>query len=271
MLSALKRSVFWARLPSEACQDAVDGFHHQYVKARQNDECSLLSFATWIPVCLCFLKDEPCETSPSLCYDEFAIAVVLVVVVWFHRQRSTSCHALSAVFPPGAQIGTSVDITVTSGVELEEISKLFFNHPGIVATPKMQDVAGKPTPIPNQFIVAVAADVPPGHYEVRTIGFFGISNPRFFIVGNQKELNETEPNNAREQANVLEFNQTVNGRVNGGADVDWFRFAAKRDSGCWSTVWQGGWIRNSMRRLNCTTCRENGWNLPDEILSARMR
>ena len=155
------------------------------------------------------------------------IPIALVVVLASTASAQLPATRLSAVFPPGAQVGTSVDVTVTSGLELEELSKLFFNHPGIVATPKMHDVAGKPTSIPNQFVVAVAADVPPGQYEVRTVGFYGISNPRFFTVGTQKEVNETEPNNAREQAAAVELNQTVNARINGGADVDWYKFAGK--------------------------------------------
>ena len=118
-------------------------------------------------------------------------------------------------------------MTLTSGLELEEISKLLFNHPGLVATPKTQDVGGKPVAIANQFAVSVAADVPPGNYEIRTVGFYGISNPRTFVVGVKKELNETEPNNAREQAVRVEVNQTVNARINGATDVDWYKFAGK--------------------------------------------
>ena len=134
---------------------------------------------------------------------------------------------LSAIFPPGAQVGSSVEVTITSGVELEDLTTLLFNEPGITATPKMQDVGGKLVPVPNVFLVSVGSDVPPGQYEVRTSGFFGVSNPRFFIVGARKELSEVEPNNAREQAVVVEINQTVNARINGGADVDWYKFAGK--------------------------------------------
>ena len=156
------------------------------------------------------------------------VATVMVVVLMsrttFAQLPSTR---LSAVFPAGSQAGTSVDVTVTSGVELEEISRLLFNHPGIVATQKMQNVAGKDVPIANQFVVTVAGDVPPGNYEIRTVGFYGISNPRAFVVGIQKEINETEPNNAREQAVSLELNQTVNARINGATDIDWYKFAGK--------------------------------------------
>ncbi len=128
-----------------------------------------------------------------------------------------------AVFPPGAQSGTSVDVVVTSGADLEELSKLLFSHPGITAVPKMQDQAGKLVPVVNTFTVAVAGDVPAGAYEIRGVGLYGISNPRIFTVGSRKEIQETEPNNATEQATPLELNVTVNGKINGATDVDVFK------------------------------------------------
>lgn len=134
---------------------------------------------------------------------------------------------LFAVFPPGGQVGATVDVTITNGQELEEIQRLLFSHPGITAVPKTTEVAGKPQPVANQFVVKIAADVPAGNYEVRAVGFFGISNPRTFVVGSRKELNETEPNNTRETAQAAELNQTINGRMNGATDVDWFKFAGK--------------------------------------------
>ena len=158
---------------------------------------------------------------------QVAIAICVAFVLTQTSEAQLPATRLSAVFPAGAQAGSSVDLTITSGVELEEISKLHFSHAGISATPKMQDVGGKPTPIANTFVVTVSADVPPGQYEVRAIGFFGISNPRFFVVGALKEQNEIEPNNAREQASAVELNQVVNGRTNPGADIDWFKFQGK--------------------------------------------
>lgn len=128
-----------------------------------------------------------------------------------------------ALFPPGAQAGTTTDVTVTSGADLEELSKLLFNHPGITAVQKMQDQAGKSVPVANTFTVSVAADVPAGAYEVRGVGLYGISNPRVFTVGSRKEVLETEPNNTSEQATPLDLNVTVNGKINGATDVDQFK------------------------------------------------
>ncbi len=155
-----------------------------------------------------------------------SVAVALLISVSTVNAQLPATR-LFAVFPTGAQAGTSVDVTVTSGVDLEETAKLLFDHPGIVASPKMQTVGGISVPVPNQFVVTVGADVPPGHYDLRAVGFFGISNPRYFVVDSRQERIEAEPNNAREQANALEWNQIVNGRVTGGADVDWYKFTGK--------------------------------------------
>lgn len=132
-----------------------------------------------------------------------------------------------AVYPMGSQVGQSFDLTLTSGADLEEMSKLLFSHPGITAVQKMQDVNGKPQPVGNVFTVTIAANVPPGRYEVRAVGFFGISNPRTFQVGTRAEIAEVEPNNAVEQATPIALEQTVNGKMNGATDVDWFKFTGK--------------------------------------------
>jgi hypothetical protein len=126
---------------------------------------------------------------------------------------------LNAVFPPGGQAGTTFDVSITSGTDLEEVQRLVFNHPGISA-------AAKPA-TNNQFSVSIASDVPPGLYEVRCLGLWGISNPRYFAVGVRPERMETEPNNTREQATPLEVNVTVNGKMNGGTDIDFYKVSLK--------------------------------------------
>ena len=176
------------------------------------------------------------DNFPSQCETSIGPAVwgpALLMLAGFLAISVSSAHAqlpstrLFAVFPAGGQAGTAVDLTITNGLELEEIQRLIFSHPGITAVPKTQDVGGKPQPVANQFVVTVAGDVPAGSYEVRAVGFFGITNPRTFVVGSRKELNEVEPNNTRELAFAVELNQTINGRVNGATDVDWFKFAGK--------------------------------------------
>ncbi len=128
---------------------------------------------------------------------------------------------LHSLFPTGARQGTAIE-TVVQGSDLEDTTRLYFNHPGIVAE-KLPDEQGKPL----RFKVTVAAEVPVGLYDVRTVGKYGISNPRSFVIGDLAEVQEQEPNNQRPQAQRIELGSVINGQINPGEDVDWFVFSAK--------------------------------------------
>lgn len=157
--------------------------------------------------------------------------LLLAAVVWVCSVASAFAQLpqtrIYALFPPGGQVGTTVDLTITRGDDLDELSKLTFSHPGITAAQKMADGPnGQKVPVANQFTVTIAGNVPPGHYEVRGVGLFGISNPRTFVVGKRAEAIEVEPNNTREQATPAVLGQSINGRITGATDVDFFKFTA---------------------------------------------
>src|SRR5947207_86836 len=62
---------------------------------------------------------------------------------------------LTTVFPPGGKQGTSVDVKIT-GVDLDELERLFFSHPGLTAAPKVPaptEADKTPKPLPNEFVV----------------------------------------------------------------------------------------------------------------------
>lgn len=154
---------------------------------------------------------------------------------------------LYSLFPPGAQAGTTVELKITGGEDLDEVDSLYFTHPGITAEQKAADPAAQPMPptegegrrgrrgrrrggdggappADQTFVVTVAAEVPPGVYEVAAMGRFGGTNVRSFVVGARPEINETEGNNEPTSASPLEPGKVVNGRMDGGTDVDWFKF-----------------------------------------------
>jgi len=135
---------------------------------------------------------------------------------------------LYGIFPPGARQGTQIELTVTSGADLEGADRLHFSHAGITASQKTQKVEGQeaPQPVANQFVVSVAADVPPGMYDVRASGPYGVSNPRVFVVSERNELLETEPNNDLSQASEVPLGSIVSARCDGALDVDYYRFTA---------------------------------------------
>ena len=149
---------------------------------------------------------------------------------------------LGAIFPAGAQPGTTLDITI-SGNDLDDVTQLLCNHPGITFARKMAEPTpfdDGPQPVERVFTATIAADVPVGTWEIRCQGRYGISNRRLFSVGTTPEVTETEPNggndvpvwteadgvrsNAAQQVTVPVF---INGQSLGGPDVDWFRLQAK--------------------------------------------
>ena len=73
----------------------------------------------------------------------------------------------------GVNQGGEVELEIV-GAELEGLTGLVFDHPGLTATA----VEGKE----RWFKLKTAADVPPGTYDVRTLGRFGVSNSRLFGV-----------------------------------------------------------------------------------------
>lgn len=131
---------------------------------------------------------------------------------------------ITSLFPPGAQRGTTIEVTVGGGTDLDEVDQLVFSHPGITAAQK-RDAAGNP--VANTFAVSIAADVPAGLYDARVRGLFGISNPRLFRIDSLAESAETEPNNAAAQATPVAVETTLNARANGAADVDFYRIPVK--------------------------------------------
>jgi hypothetical protein len=147
------------------------------------------------------------------------------------------------VFPGGAKSGTSVEITVT-GTDLEEPEKLLFAHPGLkgeyIAPPKEPTPDPKDTKKkrkgpskgnvngPHKFKVTVAANVPPGLYDLRFVGKWGVSNPRTFAVSDQTEVVEKEPNNDVAEAQKVELGTTVSGVISAPTDVDYTTFTGKK-------------------------------------------
>ncbi len=141
---------------------------------------------------------------------------------------------LHGVFPTGVKQGGSVVVEFV-GDNFTDPKSLYFSHKGFT-TELIPEVKGTPAAkdkpevktIPAKFKVTCAADVPPGQYDVRFVGKLGISNPRTFTVGDITEFIETEPNNERKEANRVELNTSINGRINASEDVDFFVFKAKQ-------------------------------------------
>jgi hypothetical protein len=146
---------------------------------------------------------------------------------------------LLLVQPAGGQAGATVEITLV-GQNLYEVRGLYFSRRGIQAeqvgsaqvvtdVPTMKKKGPKPPPATGiRFKVTIPADTPPGIHDVRIHTAGGISNARAFVVGDQKEQVEKEPNNDVPEAQRVELNSVVHGTISNPTDVDYFRFAGKK-------------------------------------------
>ncbi|VTU02131.1 Uncharacterized protein OS=Chthoniobacter flavus Ellin428 GN=CfE428DRAFT_4046 PE=4 SV=1: PPC [Gemmataceae bacterium] len=123
---------------------------------------------------------------------------------------------LDRITPLGAAAGSALEVEVAGG-DIDGATRLVFDHPGVTAT-HVKD---------RKFKVAVAADVPPGTYDARVVGKYGVSNPRLFAVSKGlTEVADTPPKDAS-AAQVVPVNCAVNGSSKQGRE-DVFRFVAKK-------------------------------------------
>jgi hypothetical protein len=158
----------------------------------------------------------------------FVLAAVAEVCAQSAVRAQLPQARLYSMFPCGGKVGTTVEVTLTTFADLDGVDRPVFNTPGITAVPKMQTVGGQKKPVANVFEVTIRPDVPTGVYEVYAGGFYGLSNPRTFLVGSQDETHEAEPNNDLEKANELVPGRIVNGTSGSATDVDFYRFQGKR-------------------------------------------
>src|SRR5215468_2197434 len=121
------------------------------------------------------------------------LALVLLPSVAFADLPSPR---LDRITPLGAAAGSAVEVEAV-GADIEEATKLLFDHPGITAK-HVKD---------RKFAVTIAADVPAGTYDARLVGKYGVTNPRLFAVSRGlTEVVEKSPNEDRETAQPVPVN-----------------------------------------------------------------
>lgn len=138
---------------------------------------------------------------------------------------------LLTVAPAVAKAGTTFELT-TTGKELEGARALRFSHLKITAVPVVlpaDDFYPEPRPVEGKFTVTIPAGVEPGVYEVRSLGYFGLSTARPFVVfpSGSPETLETGDHSTPETALPLGAEGGMLGTLDAGK-FDWFRFAGKK-------------------------------------------
>jgi hypothetical protein len=144
-----------------------------------------------------------------------SLALLLITLVSLSHAADLPVARLDTISPPGGQIGQEVEVALT-GADLDEASALHFSAPGITATPK-----------DKHFLVKIAPNVPPGIYDLRVSGLFGISNPHAFVVGDLPQAVKSAANTTPATALDLPIDSTVTGTATAAA-ADYFKITAKK-------------------------------------------
>lgn len=166
---------------------------------------------------------------------------LLALLAFFNPCFAQASPRVSWLFPPGGQRGTTVTVTV-SGEDLTDITGLFATGTGLKAEPlppteplrpplltlkRGEKPAAPDAKTFRQFRVAIAPDAPLGRREVRVYGPGGVSNARYFHVGDQPEILELEPNDDS-TGQAIELPVVVNGRIQQDTDIDLFTFHGRK-------------------------------------------
>ena len=88
-----------------------------------------------------------------------------------------------ALFPPGGQRGTT--FTVTSTVKNTAETQWWTDAPGLTFTA---------TDKPEKWQITIPATTPAGLYQIARLNAEGVSNTRWFTIGEFPETDEVEPN-----------------------------------------------------------------------------
>lgn len=157
------------------------------------------------------------------------LALVVLTLIGDFAAAQFPVIELAAITPPVGQVGTTVDVSVTAGENLDGIEQLIFSDPRIVAQRDTQETQ------PVRFQVTIPADVEPGRYELWAVGAYGISNPRVFLVSQhpvQTQLavsqDESQPTSLDTQLES-ETSLSIHHRAT-AARIDYYRFSGSAKS-----------------------------------------
>ncbi|MDF1815247.1 MAG: hypothetical protein P1V20_23810 [Verrucomicrobiales bacterium] len=147
---------------------------------------------------------------------------------------------LLSINPAVAKAGDTIEISI-KGTNLDEAETLRFSSPLITAKPVTAaptEFNPKPELFSTKFTVTIPADIEPGVYEVRSLGYFGLSTARPFLVlpAGDNETVVSGSFTSKEKATDISVNSGVVGLLP-SSNFQWHRFTAKEGQRIFANVW----------------------------------
>ena len=128
--------------------------------------------------------------------------------------------AKAAIHPPGGQVGTTVEAQVIGTNEVWP-PKFWCSE----STLKIEALEKK-----GKIKITISKDLKPGPVLVRTINKKAVSSAHIFVVSDQKEIQEAEPNNhLKEAQEIKEIPVVLNGRLQKSGDTDFYHIHLEKD------------------------------------------
>ncbi len=157
--------------------------------------------------------------NPHRFFIAFSLSLSLIAQVAFAQPAPL----LTAASHPWLTRGQTTRVTLT-GDHLAQASRIILDGPPGVAAQLLP--ADKPNPKSITLEIAIDAAAPLGRREMRLVTPGGVTNKIDLNVTFLPVIMEKESNNTLEAAQPITLPATLHGVINGGADVDGFRFTA---------------------------------------------
>jgi hypothetical protein len=156
------------------------------------------------------------------------LGILVASVLMASSVSAQPAPTLTASSHPWVTRGTTVELTLT-GDHLAEARKVMLDGPaGITADLVAPAPGDKPNPKSLKVKLILDPAAPQGERELRIVTPSGVSNKVDVNVTALPVVGEVEPNNTLAQGQAITLPATINGLINGGADIDTFKFAAKK-------------------------------------------
>lgn len=126
----------------------------------------------------------------------------------------------AAIHPPGGQIGTTVEAEIIGENEIWPPT-FWCSEDGL----KIEALEKK-----GKIKVTIPKEAQTGPVLIRTINKKAVSAAHIFVISNQKEIQETEPNNHLNEAQeIKEIPIVLNGRLQKSGDTDFYHINLEKD------------------------------------------
>ena len=138
---------------------------------------------------------------------------------------------LYAVYPPVVKAGVATEVAV-EGLSLDGLKSLVFSIPNVKAAPVLlpkNEFRKHPIQKGKAFTVTIPANAKAGLCEVRSVSFYGVSNPKIIrILGAAEKLNPVAATFVMDmKAPELKSGEHAFGKFDTN-QIDYFRFAGKK-------------------------------------------